>query len=93
MMHNWGGKTMSRLTIDVTEQQHQALKAAAALQGKTIKQYALERLFLSTSDENQALDDLKALLSRRMAEAMHGDVIDRSITDIASEVLASSTAL
>ena len=29
---------MSRLTIDVTEQQHQALKAMAALQGKTIKQ-------------------------------------------------------
>ena len=29
---------MSRLTIDITEQQHQALKAMAALQGKTIKQ-------------------------------------------------------
>ncbi len=83
---------MSRLTIDVTEQQHQALKAAAALQGKTIKQYALERLFPSTSDETQAIDDLKALLSKRMAEATHGDVLDRSITEVASEVLASSKA-
>lgn len=36
---------MSRLTIDMTDQQHQSLKALAALQGKTIKQYALERLF------------------------------------------------
>ncbi|HEY0125026.1 MAG TPA: antitoxin, partial [Rhizobium sp.] len=29
---------MSRLTIDITDQQHQSLKALAALQGKTIKQ-------------------------------------------------------
>jgi len=35
---------MSRLTIDMTDQQHQSLKAMDALQGKTIKQYALERL-------------------------------------------------
>src|SRR3546814_17665775 len=33
---------MSRLTIDLTDQQHQSLKALAALTGKTIKQYALE---------------------------------------------------
>ncbi|QDQ29189.1 antitoxin [Chitinimonas arctica] len=79
----------SLLTIDVTEQQHQALKAAAALQGKTIKQYAVERLFPSVSDENQALDDLKALLSRRMAEAQRGDVTDRSITEVADEVLSA----
>ena len=36
---------MSRLTIDITDQQHQRLKALAALEGKTIKQYAIERLF------------------------------------------------
>lgn len=29
---------MSRLTIDLSDQQHQSLKALAALQGKTIKQ-------------------------------------------------------
>lgn len=33
---------MSRLAIDVTDQQHQALKAMAALEGKTIKQYVLD---------------------------------------------------
>ena len=36
---------MSRLTIDISDQQHQNLKALAALQGKTIRQYTLERLF------------------------------------------------
>lgn len=78
---------MSRLTIDVTEQQHQALKAMAALQGKTIKQYALERLFPGASEEERALQDLQALLSQRLAEAQRGEVIDRSIMDVADEVL------
>ena len=41
---------MSRLTIDVTDQQHQALKALAALDGKTIKQYLLERLLPSEEE-------------------------------------------
>jgi uncharacterized protein (DUF1778 family) len=44
---------MSRITIDVTDQQQHALKAIAALEGKSIKQYALERLF--PSDEQQAM--------------------------------------
>jgi hypothetical protein len=43
---------MSRLTIDITSQQHQNLKAMAALQGKTI-QYALERLFPGTPVANR----------------------------------------
>ncbi|WP_243453863.1 hypothetical protein [Sandaracinobacteroides saxicola] len=29
---------MSRLIIDITDQQHQSLKALAALQGKSIRQ-------------------------------------------------------
>ena len=49
---------MSRLTIDITEQQHKALKAMAALQGKTIKEYALERLFPAATGEEQAWADL-----------------------------------
>ena len=50
---------MSRLTIDITDQQHQSLKALAALQGKTIKQYALERLFPGDADADQAWQELK----------------------------------
>lgn len=80
---------MSRLTIDVTEQQHQALKAVSALQGKTIKQYVLERLFPVDTDEDQALDELKTLLNQRLEEARRGEVVADSITDIAEEVLAS----
>jgi hypothetical protein len=76
---------MSRLTIDVTKEQHQTLKAMAALQGKTIKEYALERLFPSDVDELQAMQELKALLMARLMEAERDGVIDKSATEIAEE--------
>lgn len=76
---------MSRLTIDVTEQQHQALKALAALEGKSIKQYSLERLF--PSDEQQALQELKALLQNRLASAELGEASPLSAAEIAEETL------
>jgi len=81
---------MSRLTIDVTDQQHQALKAMAALEGKTIKQYALERLFPQSIGEEQALYELKALLNERLAQAERGEVEGGSISDIAMTELRRS---
>ncbi|MBW7899880.1 MAG: antitoxin [Rhodocyclaceae bacterium] len=81
---------MSRLTIDITEQQHQSLKALAALSGKTIKQYTLERLF--PSDEEQAVQELKALLLDRLAEAERGEVSPLSAVEIAEEVLRETGA-
>ncbi len=84
---------MSRLTIDITEQQHQSIKAMAALQGKSIKDYAIERLFPPAADEEQALGELKNLLSQRLAEANRGEVSTKSITDVADEALrAGGTA-
>ena len=83
---------MSRLTIDVTEQQHQALKAMAALAGKTIKQYTLERLFPDANQEEQAFRELKALLNDRLAEALRGDLVQDSITDIAKAELHRGSA-
>ena len=82
---------MSRLTIDVTDQQHQSLKAMAALQGKTIKQYAIERLFSADFDEDKALKELKLLLEQRIAEADSGDVDTRSFNEIAETVLRSGS--
>lgn len=81
---------MSRLTIDVTEQQHQTLKVLAALEGKSIKQYAIERLF--PSDEEKAMQELKALLLDRIAEAHRGELDDRSITEIAEEAVRQGGA-
>ncbi len=81
---------MSRLTIDITEQQHQSLKALAALSGKTIKQYTLERLF--PSDEEQAMQELKAMLLDRLAKADRGEVSPLSAVEIAEEVIRESGA-
>lgn len=73
---------MSRLTIDVTDQQHQSLKAMAALEGKTIKQYALERLF--PNSEESAMQDLRALLKQRLAQCGEGTV-DKAFSEIAED--------
>jgi hypothetical protein len=74
---------MSRLSIDVTDQQHQSLKALAALQGKTIKEYAIEKLFGADPKEEQAFAALKSLLRQRIAEAEAGDFDERSFTEVA----------
>ena len=79
---------MSRLTIDMTDQQHQSLKALAALQGKTIKQYALERLLPAQSDSDQAWDELKALLGQRIAEGLAGGVSPKSVDEILDDELS-----
>ncbi|MCC4605692.1 antitoxin [Xanthomonas campestris pv. badrii] len=79
---------MSRLTIDLSDQQHQSLKALAALQGKTIKQYALERLFAGDVNADQAWQELKNLLGARVAEGLAGKVSTKTINTILDEELA-----
>ncbi|GBR05692.1 antitoxin [Acetobacter oeni] len=76
---------MSRLTIDISDQQHQSLKALAALQGKTIKQYALERLFPDDLGTGQAWQDLKAVIQHRIDEGLAGKVSTKSVRDILDE--------
>lgn len=83
------GDGMSRLTIDMTDQQHQTLKAHAALQGKTIKQYTLERLFPDDSGADQAWQELKSLLSGRIKAGLSGKVSTKSIGEILDEELAA----
>jgi hypothetical protein len=83
---------MSRLTIDITDQQHQSLKALAALQGKTIKQYALERLFPGDANADQAWRELKTLLGNRVNEGLAGKVSNKSIDDILDEELTGDRA-
>ena len=79
---------MSRLTIDISEQQHQSLKALAALQGKTIKQYAIERLFPGNVDKDPAWQELKGVLTARINDGLAGKVSGRSIGDILDEELS-----
>lgn len=79
---------MSRLTIDMTAEQHQNLKAMAALQGKTIKQYTLERRF---PGDDQAWQELKTLLATRVNDGLAGKVSTKSVGEILDEELAKGS--
>lgn len=78
---------MSRLTIDMTDQQHQSLKALAALQGKTIKQYVLERLFPGDVDGDKAWLELRTLLGARIEAGLAGKVSGKNVGQILEEAL------
>ncbi|WP_298194186.1 antitoxin [Novosphingobium sp.] len=82
---------MSRLTIDLSDQQHQSLKALAALQGKTIRQYAIERLFPAPAEDDSAWQDLKSLLGQRITEGLSGKVSPSSLAVIVDEELAEGS--
>ena len=82
---------MSRLSIEVTPEQHQRLKAMAALSGQTIKDYILERALpaLPETDalsEEEALRQLEAFLKPRIEEAERGELVNQSVTEIIAEL-------
>ena len=83
---------MSRLSIEVTPEQHQRLKAIAALHGQSIKDYVLARALPDVPDldttmtEEEALQRLEAFLAPRIAAAEHGEVVERSVEEIFAQV-------
>ena len=83
---------MSRLTIEITDQQHQSIKAMAAYQGKTIKEYTIERLFPQTDAEEAAMQELIDFLKPRLEDARDGNTVNVSVMDIVEEVLAEPKA-
>jgi hypothetical protein len=81
---------MSRLTIEITDQQHQNIKALAAMQGKSIKEYAMQRLLPLTADEEKAIQELEEFLTPRIEAAERGEVVSTSVMAIFKETLATS---
>jgi hypothetical protein len=80
---------MSRLTIEITDQQHKSIKALAAMQGKSIKEYAMQRLLPLTNDEEKAIQELEAFLKPRIEAAERGEVVSTSVMKIFEEKLAA----
>ncbi len=74
-----------RLSIEISPEQHQRLKAAAALQSKSIKDYVLERT-IPDFNERAALQELEDFLKARVESADKGDLSTKSISDIFDEV-------
>jgi ParD-like antitoxin of type II ParDE toxin-antitoxin system len=76
-----------RLSIEVTPEQHQKLKAIAALKGQSIKDYVLERALpplpdMDSMTAEEALNKLEDFLKPRIESAKQGMVSNRSIEEI-----------
>ena len=71
---------MKRISIEVTEQEGHMLKAMAALQGKSIKEFVLAST-IGTA-EGRALGELEALLRKRAEQVEAGQVSTRSVEEI-----------
>jgi uncharacterized protein (DUF1778 family) len=83
---------MRRLSIEITSEQHQRLKAVAALCGKSIKDYVLERVLPAFSEkakqsDAQALHELEEFLRPRIEAAERGELSTKSVEQIFNEVL------
>ncbi len=81
-----------RLSIEVTPEQHQRLKAVAALSGKTIRDYVLERVLDSDMTENEALKQLEDFLKPRIEAAGRGEFSSKDFDGIIAEAKAERAA-
>jgi hypothetical protein len=79
-----GNLFMNGISIDVTPEEHQKLKALAALQGKSIKEYVIERTLGGDGDETQeaALEELESILDERIRNAQSGSTSRRTVGGI-----------
>ena len=81
---------MPRLSIDITPEEHQKLKAIAALKGESIKDYVLKRTLgdapaLNDMSEDEAVTALADFLKPRIEQARLGEFSTKSIADIRRE--------
>jgi ParD-like antitoxin of type II ParDE toxin-antitoxin system len=76
---------MSRISIDVSDDEHKKLKAMAALRGKSIKDYVLERTLGTDEADAAALRELERLLDRRIRAAQAGAASRRTATQVFAE--------
>ena len=80
---------MSRVSIDVTEEQHKQLKATAALAGKSIKEYVLDKTLPYNNDEKAAMRELEYFLKPRIEQAERGEFSKKNFNDIKREAYAN----
>ena len=84
---------MSRLSIEVTPEQHQLLKALAALQGISIKDFILDKVLPQQAEEqpqNYSVKQLETLLQQRLTSAYNGNYSEQSVTDIFEQTIAAN---
>jgi len=84
---------MSRISIDVTKDQHKRLKALAALKGVSLKHYLLENaLDPRGNDEQKALAELESFLDDRLQKARAGKISKRKVGEIFKQACREANA-
>src|SRR5437764_11807377 len=84
---------MSRISIDVTKDQHKRLKALAALRGVSLKDYLLKNALDSRDrDEEKALAELQNFLDGRLRKARAGKISRRKVGEIFKQAYRESNA-
>ena len=75
---------MSRISIDISDEEHRKLKAMAALKGQSLKDFLLQRTLgkETRTDEEAALVELVALLDARVHRAEKEGVSSRTVDEI-----------
>jgi uncharacterized protein (DUF1778 family) len=75
---------MSRISIDVSDEEHRKLKAMAALKGQSLKDFLLQRALGETTqnDEDSALVELVSFLDARVQRAEKEGVSLRTVDEI-----------
>ncbi|MEQ8903168.1 MAG: antitoxin [Roseovarius sp.] len=81
---------MPRLSIDISQEDHQKLKAIAALKGQNLKDYVLGRALgdapaLDGTSEDEAFTALTNFLKPRIEQARHGQLSGKSLDEIRRE--------
>ena len=79
---------MPSLSIDITPEEHQKLKAIAALKGESIKDFVLKRTLgdaLDDMSEAEAVAALADFLKPRIEQARRGEFSKKSLADIRRE--------
>ena len=76
---------MGRISIDITDDEHKKLKAVAALRGKSIKDYVLERTLGTDGSDDAVLRELEELLDGGIHTAQAGAISRRTATAVFAE--------
>jgi len=80
---------MSRISIDVSEEDHKRIKALAALKGVTLKEYMLKSaLDAPEESEEEELEELETFLRARIRQAETQGVSSRTVDEIFDSVCA-----
>ena len=74
---------MPRLSIEISETEHRKIKALAALSGKSVREYVIERVFSSKHPASETLNAINDAVTERNLSSYSSveDLLDKIASD------------